>query len=419
MKKFTLLFAMILATAGFAAYAQEVTYVEDPSQGLLINKAPNNWFLNIEAGANVFMSPNDTHVDKFTNRIGGSFDLKLGKWFSPVFGVRAGASAFLAKGAADGFMHDRGDMGLRPDLKFTEDGYIAQKVWYVGPQIDALLNLTNWWLGYKPERVYNGIFYLGTGVYFPFAKAGAANNMYVDREVADLSSDAKWKYARSRSLNVHLGILNKFAVSKRVDILLDVRFDYIQANFDDIVDTRNCNLNVLLGLGYNFGKTTWNGPTTAVCPTWKYTDAEGDALAARLQAAEAKIADLEKQLRDCLNRKPEVVEKDDNAPLATVYFPIGKTAITGVQGKVVNAVAEVMKESDKEYLLTGWADNYTGNDKINTRLRKGRVANVKSALVKKGVKADRLETTINDGNLTNFGAKCASLDRAVTVHEKK
>ena len=105
--------------------------------------------------------------------------------------------------------------------------------------------------------------------------------------------------------------------------------------------------------------------------------------------------------------------------MATVYFPIGKTAITGVQGKVVNAVAEVMKESDKEYLLTGWADNYTGNDKINTRLRKGRVANVKSALVKKGVKADRLETTINDGNLTNFGAKCASLDRAVTVHEKK
>ena len=47
------------------------------------------------------------------------------------------------------------------------------------------------------------------------------------------------------------------------------------------------------------------------------------------------------------------------------------------------------------------------------------VANVKAALVKKGVDAGRLETTINDGNLTNFGAKCASLDRAVTVQEKK
>ena len=417
MKKFTLLFALLLSAAGYSVNAQEVTYVEDPSQGLLINKAPNNWFLDLEAGANVFMSPNDTHVDKFTNRIGGSFNLMVGKWFSPVFAVRAGASAFLAKGACDGYRHQRGDIGIRPDLDFAEGGYYAQKAWYVGPQFDAMLNLTNWWMGYKPNRVYNAIFYMGGGVLFPFTKGGATSNLYHNAEPV-ANPDAKWKYARARSLDARVGILNKFAVSKRVDILLDVRFDYIQANFDDIVDTRNGNLNVLLGMTYNFGKTTWNGPVTAVCPTWKYTDAEGDALAARLQAAEGKIADLEKQLRDCLNRKPEVVEKDD-APLATVYFPIGKTGITGVQGKVVNAVAEVMKESDKEYLLTGWADNYTGSDKVNTRLRKGRVANVKSALVKKGVSADRLETTINDGNLTKFGAKSASLDRAVTVQEKK
>ncbi|MGM9811595.1 MAG: OmpA family protein, partial [Muribaculaceae bacterium] len=151
---------------------------------------------------------------------------------------------------------------------------------------------------------------------------------------------------------------------------------------------------------------------------WKYTDAEGDALAARLQAAEAKIADLEKQLRDCLNRKPEVIEKDD-APLATIYYPIGKSTITGVNTKIVNAVAEVMKQSDKNYVLTGWADNYTGTDKINAKLRKDRVNGVKKALVRKGVAADRLDAQINDGNLTNFGAKCASLDRAVTINEAK
>ena len=419
MKRITLLATFLLAAMSFAVSAQEVTYVEDPSQGLLINKPSNNWFLNVEAGANLFMSPNDTHVDKFTNRIGGSFDISLGKWISPVFGLRAGVASFLAKGACDGYYHDRGDMAIRPDLGYAEDGYYAQKAWFVGPKLDAMLSLTNWWLAYNPGRVYNAVFYLGTSVYFPFAKGGANHNMYADKVNPSIDKDAKWAFANSRDIDVHLGLLNKFAVSKRVDILVDLRFDYLQENFDDIVDTRNCNLNLLVGIGYNFGKTTWNGPMTAVCPTWKYTDAEGDALAARLQAAEAKIADLEKQLRDCLNRKPEVVEKDDNAPLATVYFPIGKTAITGVQGKVVNAVAEVMKQTDKEYLLTGWADNYTGNDKINTRLRKGRVANVKAALVRKGVDAGRLETTINDGNLTNFGAKCASLDRAVTVHEKK
>ncbi|MGM9803969.1 MAG: OmpA family protein [Muribaculaceae bacterium] len=418
MKRLTLLAAILIAAMSVAINAQEVTYVEDPSQGLLINKAPNNWFLTAEAGANLFMSPNDTHVEKFTNRIGGSFDLSLGKWVSPVFGLRAGVAAFLGKGACDGYYHDRGDMAIRPDLDYAENGYYAQKAWFVGPKLDAMLNLTNWALGYKPDRIYNAVFYLGTAVYFPFAKGGPNHNIYQDKLNPKVDENASWAHTGSKDIDVHLGILNKFAVSKRVDILVDLRFDYLQENFDDIADTRNCNLNLLVGIGYNFGKTDWNGPITAVCPTWKYTDAEGDALAARLQAAEAKIADLEKQLRDCLNRKPEVIEKDD-APLATIYFPINKTAITGVQTKVVNAVAEVMKQTDKEYLLTGWADNYTGNDKINTRLRKGRVATVKKALVRKGVEESRLETTINDGNLTNFGAKCASLDRAVTVQEKK
>ena len=419
MKKLTLIAAMLLSAATYSANAQNVTYVEDPSQGLLINSFQNNWFIQAEGGASVFMSPNDTKVKTFGDRITPSFQLSVGKWFSPVFGVRLTADAFMVKGATDGFAAVRGDMAMRPDLDYAEDGYCAQKAWFFGPNVDGMLNLTNWWCGYNPSRVYNAIFYLGAGVYFPFAKGGRTEWWFGENRKPSLRPGEKWEHTGSKALNTRIGLLNKFALNKHFDILLDVRFDYIQENFDDIEYTRNGNLNVLVGVGYNFNKTDWKAPITAVCPTWKYTDAEGDALAARLQAAEAKIADLEKQLRDCLNRKPEVVEVKEEGPLATVYFPINVTAITGVQRKVVNAVAEVMKSTDKEYLLTGWADNYTGNHKINTRLRKGRVATVKNALVKKGVAESRLETTINDGNLTNFGAKCASLDRAVTIQEKK
>ena len=78
-----------------------------------------------------------------------------------------------------------------------------------------------------------------------------------------------------------------------------------------------------------------------------------------------------------------------------------------------------MKNENNNYILTGWADNYTGNDKINTRLRKNRVAGVKKALVSKGIASERLDAQINDGNLTNYGAKCASLDRAVTINRAK
>ncbi len=381
--------------------AQEVTYVEDPAQGYLLNNFKDNWFIQAEGGAGVLMSPNDTKVDKFSDRIGYSFQLSVGKWFTPVVGLRIGADAYMAKGAAKGLGND---LGIREDLDYAGNLY-SQKSWNFGPTGDVLINLTNWWLGYKPERVYNAIFYLGAAANFACAR--------------DLEND-KWSfdYADSHSLSLRAGLLNKFAVSKRVDILLDLRCDLVQEHFDT-QETRNLYGTALVGIGYNFGKTEWNAPITAVCPTWKYTDAEGDALAARLQAAEAKIADLEKQLRDCLNRKPEVVEVKEEGPLATIYYPIGKSTITGVNTKLVNAVAEIMKANDKNYVLTGWADNYTGTDKINAKLRKDRVNGVKKALVKKGVEEGRLDAQINDGNLTNFGAKCASLDRAVTINEAK
>lgn len=401
MKKIALI-AALCAMAVSSVNAQEVTYVEDPAQGYLLNNFKDNWFIQLEGGAGVLMSPNDKSVDKFGDRIGYSFQLSVGKWFSPVVGVRGGVDLYLVKGAAKGLSND---LGIRPDLNYADGSdMLSQKAVQVGPTFDVMLNLTNWWCGYKTNRVYNGILYLGAGVNFVTAK--------------DPRED-KWSfdYADSHNLSMRLGLLNKFAVSKRVDILLDLRCDLVQEHFDT-EKTRNLYAAALVGLGYNFGKTEWKAPVTAVCPTWKYTDAEGDALAARLQAAEAKIADLEKQLRDCLNRKPEVVEKDD-APLATIYYPIGKSKITGVNTKIVNAVANLMKESDKNYVLTGWADNYTGSDKINAKLRKDRVNGVKKALVKKGVKADRLDAQINDGNLTKFGAKSASLDRAVTINEAK
>ena len=143
------------------------------------------------------------------------------------------------------------------------------------------------------------------------------------------------------------------------------------------------------------------------------------SLRAKLEAANQNIANLKKQLEDCRKQKATPVEEKEEAPLATIYFPINVSKLVGVQNKIVGAVSEVMKSEDSNYVLTGWADNYTGNDKINTRLRKERVATVKKSLVAKGVEANRLDAQINDGNLTNYGAKCASLDRAVTIYRAK
>ena len=419
MKKITLLALGCAMMLGFSASAQEVTYVEDPAQGYTFNRFKNNWFLNLEGGAGVLMSPNDKQVAKFGDRIGWKGNLAVGKWFTPIIGLRVGAEFAQHKGAAS----TRFEVvaGHRPEMnnKLKDPNGIFNYQFFTtaGGFLDVMINLTNWWCGYRPGRVYNGVLYAGAGI-----------NWIMYRERAGAG---KWRYAGGEEIDFRMvtaraGLLNKFTVSKHFDLVLDLRVD-LHNKYIDGYGRRSYNPepSVLVGFMYNFGRKEWSAPIVPVCPTWKYTDAEGDALVARLAAADAKIASLEKQLYDCLHRvtptpdpKPVPVVSGD-APLATIYYPIGKSAISAEQKKVVAAVANVMKDNNNNYVLTGWADNYTGTDKINAKLRKDRVNGVKNALTGHGVAADRLDAQINDGNLTSFGPKSAALDRAVTINQAK
>ena len=395
--------------------AQEVVYVEDPSQGYLFNRMRDNWFIDAEGGVGFFMSPYDAHAP-FGKRIGAKVNLHLGKWFSPLIGIRFGGDFEQLRGAT--WTGNYAALGYRNWPSMYEDGKYAPTHFNdAGVTADVLFNVSNWLAGYKPHRFYNAIFYVGMDANWVYARSG-------DRPV----SHGPWKYGanddedHSRNYSVHAGLLNSFAITKKFDLLLDARFDFMQEHTDGAgmgYRTWNEYPSLMIGMSYKIGKSEWNAPVTAVCPEWRYTDAEGDAMAQELADLKRKFADVESQLRKCLEKKPTAVpEPAKNAPLATVYFPINRTDVLGVQRNVVEAVAEVMKNENSNYMLTGWADNYTGNDVINTRLRKGRVATVKKELVNKGVAENRLETQINDGELTNYGPKCASLDRAVTIHRK-
>jgi len=416
MKKITLLaFAAAMLMGPAVANAQEVTYVEDPAQGYLFNSMKDNWFIQGEGGVGMMMSAYDRN-EKFGHRLGAKAGLFIGKWFSPLLGVRLGGEFNQMKGATlASNLNNSIVLGARNWPRQLDNNCIPQHFNDVGIRGDVMFNLTNWICGYKPGRFYNAVVYAGGGVDWVY-----------ERE----NHDGKWVYGgnkdktkdHDRHMALRAGLLNYFGLTKHLDLLLDLRFELFQEHTDGIgIRTWNEYPGVLLGLNYKFGKSEWNAPVVPVCASSKYSDAEGDALVARLAAADKKIADLEDQLRKCLQDKkpapaPQAVSSD--APLATIYYPINRTEILGVQKNVVEAVAEVMANENNSYTLTGWADNYTGNDKINTRLRKGRVAGVKDALVAKGIDAGRLDTQINDGNLTNYGPKCASLDRAVTIHRK-
>ena len=427
MKKITLLACACALFLAPVVNAQEVQYVEDPAQGYIFNRMQDNWFIQAEGGVGVMMSYKDAQMKLGKRFMAPKANLFIGKWFSPLLGVRIGGHFEQMKGATDinninaiGYRTDMGDQ-----MKDDARGVAGQKFNRIGVTGDVLFNVTNWLCGYKPGRFYNAVVYAG---------ASTSWNFYNDK--ADGSGSWKYKGAEngkegthSRNFALQAGLLNTFALGKHVDLLLDLRFDMIQEHIDNWGHkTWNEYPSAMLGLAYKFGKTEWNAPVVPICPQYQDLTPELDALRNKLAQANAKIRDLENQLNDCLNWKrnhkcPETVVNNNiigDAPLATVYFPRGKSYITPLQMEVVNAVSDVMNNESDTYKLTGWADNYTGNDAINIKLRHDRVNGVKKALEDKGVDGGRLDTETNNENHPHATSLAsAPLGRCVTIERNK
>lgn len=311
--------------------------------------------------------------------------------------MRIGASYVSVKGLSN--YPNR--VGLQPWEGKTEDGFWKTYQNYFGPSFSVMLNLTNWWCGYRPGRVYNAYLYGGGDFYWTFAKEQQNDGSF------------KYKNCHDRVIGLHAGIVNEFNITKNFALGLDIRANAISNHTDEWGKTFVAG-EALLTATYKFNKSEWSAPIVPVCPPAENCD----EYRARLQAADARIADLEAQLKACLSRpveKAEVVKY----PLATIYYPCDVYRLTSVDRKVLESVANVMKaDTSKQYVLTGWADNYTGNDAINVRLRHNRVNGVKNQLLRYGVNESQLEATTNNGNRVDLGDKCLTLDRCVTIVEK-
>ena len=158
--------AMLAGTA-VAQNAQEVTYVEDPAQGYLFNKFSDNWFIQGEGGGSVGFTDDDSHRP-FGDRFAPAASLYVGKWFSPLLGIRGGADFLAVKGLSK--LDNEVSIGARPDEHIYDGQYYKTKQNYFGPAFDVMLNLTNWWCGYRPGRVYNADVYAGGGLYWTLPK---------------------------------------------------------------------------------------------------------------------------------------------------------------------------------------------------------------------------------------------------------
>jgi outer membrane protein OmpA-like peptidoglycan-associated protein len=263
-----------------------------------------------------------------------------------------------------------------------------------------MVDLVNLFGGYSKTRVYSLVIYGGFGYGYGWA---------ADQPI----SSGRW------DTEIRGGLINSFHVSKAVDVNIELKVSKFDSSLsqEPTTDFTNLMASANVGIAYKFNERGWEAPVVpVVVPVIpKYSDAEGDALVARLQEANNSIKELESELAIANENLAVALDaaNKEQAPAFTIYFDINQSAINACNRKVVKAMAAAIKaDPNTRYVVTGYADKETGTDAFNAKLREARAKSVYNALVKYGVNPDQISTATDTNPLNKFNYV---LDRAATI----
>ena len=376
---------IVLAFAGIAStsFAQEEA---TEKYSVATNSFWSNWFIQAGGTWSAWYSAGEHGLDlkrspfsKFRSNPGVS--IAIGKWFTPGLGLRLKGQGIWGK-----TIHSEDNVNSK------------NRYWSVNGQ--ALFNLSNMFFGYNPKRVWN---------FIPFAGAGMGRSMTHNLYAMDLS----------------VGILNQFYVSRKVAINFEVGFNRFEADIDGTDEihvpkrgweSHTNQFYAELGLTFNLGKATWNKVPDVDAINAAHAAALAD-LNAKLRAAQDENA----RLRDELAKKPKekVITKSFKDFVTTpvsVFFNLGKINVANLKDLVnVKALAKYAKENNSKMLVTGYADNSTGSAKLNERLSAERANTVKNELIKMGVPEANIQTAHNGGVKILGVDSPVDFDRRATV----
>lgn len=394
-KNVFLFFTLSLFSLG--AYAQTdspqklerdtVIILEENKFRVTTNPFWDNWFIGASGGGEIYFGDHNKQM-KFGERIGPVFSLYAGKWFTPVIGARLLGYYGQVKGATQNHSYTTGE------IYDASQQLEKQKFSYYQARADVMFDFMNLFGGYNENRVYALVPYVGLGF------SGITDK------------------PKRTEVTATGGFLNKFRVSKAVDLTLEVQGTLFDDAFDGELGGRRKEgaVATMIGIAYKFNKENWDRPETVYIRE-SYDDAIVNKLRDQVNALSKDNDALRSQLA---NAKSEtvtelVVENKILAAPLLVTFPINSSKLSnearvnlGFFAKIINSGA-----SEVVYNITGYADQGTGNDKINTRLSKERAEAVYRTLSKEfGVSEKQLRVDYK-GGVANMYYDDPKLSRAV------
>lgn len=406
-----------LCAAGFVS-AQEVKSETQVEETVEVTAAEGhflkNWFVTVQGGGNMYFGDHDRQC-KFGDRIAGTAGFSVGKWVSPVVGIRAnyiwagqrGATKWEAAWEDTGF----GPTGVDIAGKGAGTGHNlqGQKFSFGNVSVEAMLNLSNLFAGYKEDRFYNCIPYIGVGFAHVYSPSG---------DVAKVNSNINGK---GREASANLGIFNSFRLNKSLDLNIDLRSMYVNDRFDAEGGGRfgEGDLSVSVGLTYKFNKRGF-GNDRVITRTIR-TDYSEKELVVMRDKMNQLMAD-NKRMQDELAAAKSVeamgkVSETQRTVVAPnlVVFEINRSELSKDARVNLGMFAEMIKACDKDvvYTISGYADKGTGSVERNARLSQERAQAVYDCLTKEfGVNPAQLKIVAN-GGVDNMFYNDPRLSRAV------
>ncbi|MBQ2019872.1 MAG: hypothetical protein II210_03390, partial [Rikenellaceae bacterium] len=256
MKK--VLFTIALMVTALSAFAQQQEVEPKPSHANFVtNKFWDNWEIGAGVGVQTWFFGDNQDEGKFGKRLSYEVDLQATKWITPVFGARLQAQGLQMESTCLWL----NELGVSKYI--WDDGSICpQGDWsYYFIHADALINVRNWIGGYKEMRVWQPIVFGGFGY----------SRSHISGDDRYLNGNQEWAFS--------YGLLNKFRVSKAIDLTLEAKNMLVRESFglrggdeQAAIDKFNKYGNLLsltAGITYRFNRRGFARPE--VCPEPDYS----------------------------------------------------------------------------------------------------------------------------------------------------
>lgn len=335
-------------------------FSQSQKETVSLNKFWDNWFISAGGGIQTFVGENYkttlghdmTNTDFWTPAV----NLSIGKWFTPVIGLRVQGYGWSLYNTARS--------------KAENDD---KKLQFIGGHGDIMFNLNNLFGTYNPNRFFTVTPWLGAGY------------------VQTLSNDY---YSRARNLTVNGGVLFGFRLSSAIDLNLEVQGFMVGDDFNGATGGVSYDgvAAATLGLTYKFKKRDFEVCQPMDQELINRLNGEINTLRNDLNACLAKTCP---PCPACPKQETVVQKADCPAAVGVVKFALGSSVITNDQQINVYNAADYLKNNPSVNLkVVGYADKKTGSASINMKLSEQRAKAVTKMLVNKyGIPENRIETS--------------------------